>query len=182
MFSEIGKETKVLVRFSTVGGERICGYRESSQRFCKVLYGRRGGILWVTMPVFSLGKKSRFYSYLKNPHQHEIPTMMWDYWSLNPRVYTRSLFCQTGEHHTDTGTWTTMVVTYSMLDDANQQRTSLKFHFKTAQGIRNFTIERRHKWKQMIWVFCSMIWWKTSTPKFSAMEFENSGNDKTGNS
>jgi catalase len=41
MFSEIGKETKVLVRFSTVGGERICGNRESPRGFAiKFLYGR----------------------------------------------------------------------------------------------------------------------------------------------
>jgi catalase len=29
--------------------------------------------------------------------------------------------------------------TYSMLDDANQ-RTSVKFHFKTAQGISNLSM------------------------------------------
>jgi hypothetical protein len=41
MFSEIGKETKVLLRFSTVGGEKGCGNRESQG--LKYLYGRRVG-------------------------------------------------------------------------------------------------------------------------------------------
>jgi catalase len=35
--------------------------------------------------------------------------------------------------------------TYSMLDDANQR--TVKFHFKTAQGISNFTMRKAAQMK-----------------------------------
>jgi catalase len=64
---------------------------------------------------------------------------MWDYWSLNPESLHQVLILMSdrrtpyGYRHMNYGSHT-----YSMLDDANQ-RTYVKFHFKTAQGIRNFT-------------------------------------------
>jgi catalase len=65
MFSEIGKETKVFLRFSTVGGEKGCGNRE--RFWFKVLYGRREwDLVGNNTPVFFFkGKKFRDFSYLK---------------------------------------------------------------------------------------------------------------------
>jgi catalase len=41
-FSEIGKETKVLVRFSTVGGEKGSADTERAQGFCNKFHTKMG--------------------------------------------------------------------------------------------------------------------------------------------
>jgi catalase len=78
------------------------------------------------------------------------------------------------EPHTDTATWTTMVVTL-LMDDANG--TYLKFHFKTAQGIRISRMgggTNESKWYGFLQ---RDLMENIDAEKFS-MEFENSGNDQ----
>jgi catalase len=66
--------------------------------------------------------------------------------------------------------------TYSMLDDANQ-RTYVKFHFKTAQGIRIY--EWRGGTNESKWYgFSQRDLMENIDAEIFAMEFENSGNDR----
>jgi catalase len=74
------------------------------------------------------------------------PTMMWDFWSLNPESLHQVLILMS-----DRGTpygyrHERLWQSYSMLDEANQ-RIYVKFHFKTVQGIRNFTNEEAAQMK-----------------------------------
>jgi catalase len=64
--------------------------------------------------------------------------------------------------------------TYSMLDDANQ-RTYVKFHFKTAQGI---SIYREAQMKANDMDFLQHDLMENIDAEIFAMEFENSGNDR----
>jgi hypothetical protein len=68
MFSEIGKETKVFLRFSTVGGEKDLETERARGFAIKFIRKTGIGILWVTIRRFSslkAAKIRRFYSYLK---------------------------------------------------------------------------------------------------------------------
>jgi catalase len=70
------------------------------------------------------------------------PTMMWDFWSLNPESLHQVLFLMSDRgtpygyrHMHGFGSHT-----FSLINSHNE-KVFVKFHFKTAQGIRNFTNE-----------------------------------------
>jgi catalase len=106
LFSAIGKETEVLLRFSTVAGERGAADAERDVR----------------------GFALKFY------------TAMWDFWSLSPESLHQVtiLFSDRGLPQSYRFMHGFGSHTYSFLNAANQ-RTWVKFHFKSMQGIRNWT-------------------------------------------
>jgi catalase len=150
IFSEIGKETKVFLRFSTVGGEKGSADTERDPRgFAMKFYTEDGNwdLVGNNTPVFFIKDPKKFGDFIhtqkRDPHTNlKSPTMMWDYWSLNPESLHQVLILMSDRgtpygyrHMHGYGSHT-----FSMINAANE-RCYVKFHFKTAQGIKNFTNE-----------------------------------------
>jgi len=148
LFSEIGKETKVFVRFSTVGGEKGSADTERDPRgFAVKFYTEDGNwdLVGNNTPVFFIKDPKKFPDFIhtqkRDPYTNcKSPTMMWDYWSLNPESLHQVLILMSdrgtpkgyrfmngyGSH------------TFSMVN-ANNERIYVKFHYKTMQGNKTFT-------------------------------------------
>ncbi|HEX5654270.1 MAG TPA: catalase, partial [Chitinophagaceae bacterium] len=76
------------------------------------------------------------------------PTMMWDFWSLNPESLHQVMFLMSDRgtpfsyrHMHGFGSHT-----FSLINK-NNEKVWVKFHFKTQQGIRNFTNDEAVKMK-----------------------------------
>jgi catalase len=148
LFNTIGKQTKMLLRFSTVGGEKGSADTERDPRgFALKFYTEDGNwdLVGNNTPIFFIKDPKKFSDFIhtqkRDPYTNcKSPTMMWDFWSLNPESLHQVLFLMSdrgtpygyrymngyGSH------------TFSFINAANE-RHWVKFHFKTAQGIKNFT-------------------------------------------
>jgi catalase len=148
LFNKIGKQTKVFLRFSTVGGEKGSADTERDPRgFAIKFYTEDGNwdLVGNNTPIFFVKDPKKFGDFIhtqkRDPYTNcKSPTMMWDYWSLNPESVHQVLFLMTDRgtpmgyrHMNGYGSHT-----FSMLD-AENQRVFVKFHFKTAQGHKTFT-------------------------------------------
>jgi catalase len=148
LFSEIGKKTRVLVRFSTVGGEKGSADSERDPRGFAVKFYTEGGnwdLVGNNTPVFFIKDPKKFGDFIhtqkRDPRSNcKSPTMMWDYWSLNPESLHQVLILMsdrgTPANHRYMNGYGSH--TFSMIN-AENKRVWVKFHFKTAQGIKNLT-------------------------------------------
>jgi len=92
VFSEIGKKTEVLVRFSTVGGEKGSADSARDPRgFAVKFYTEEGNwdLVGNNTPVFFVRDPLKFSDFIhtqkRDPQTNlKSPTMMWDFWSLSP--------------------------------------------------------------------------------------------------
>jgi catalase len=147
LFGKIGKETRMFLRFSTVGGEKGSADTERDPRgFAIKFYTEDGNwdLVGNNTPVFFIKDPKKFGDFIhtqkRDPYTNcKSPTMMWDYWSLNPESLHQVMILMSdrgtpigyrfmngyGSH------------TFSMIN-AKNERTWVKFHFKTMQGIKNF--------------------------------------------
>ncbi len=147
LFSEIGKQTRVFLRFSTVGGEKGSADAERDPRGFAVKFYTEDGNWDLTgnnTPVFFIKDPKKFGDFIhtqkRDPRTNlKSPTMMWDFWSLNPESLHQVMIL-----FSDRGTPESYRFmngygshTFSMVN-ARNERVYVKFHFKTAQGIRNF--------------------------------------------
>ncbi|MDP4228845.1 MAG: catalase [Bacteroidota bacterium] len=150
IFSKIGKETRMLIRFSTVGGEKGSADTERDPRgFAIKFYTEDGNwdLVGNNTPVFFIKDAKKFSDFIhtqkRDPETNlKSPTMIWDFWSLNPESLHQVLILMSdrgtpdGHRHMDGfGSHT-----FSLINSKNE-RVWVKFHFKTAQGIKNFTNE-----------------------------------------
>ncbi len=148
MFSKIGKQTKTFLRFSTVGGEKGSADTERDPRgFALKFYTEDGNwdLVGNNTPVFFIKDPKKFGDFIhtqkRDPYTNcKSPTMMWDFWSLNPESLHQVMILMSdrgtpigyrfmngyGSH------------TFSMIN-AKNERVWVKFHFKTKQGIKNFS-------------------------------------------
>jgi catalase len=148
LFSKIGKETKVFLRFSTVGGEKGSADTERDPRgFAVKFYTEDGNwdLVGNNTPVFFIKDPKKFSDFIhtqkREPRTNcKSPTMMWDYWSLNPESLHQVMILMSDRgtpygyrHMNGYGSHT-----FSMINSEND-RVWVKFHFKTLQGIKNFT-------------------------------------------
>lgn len=148
VFNKIGKQTKVFVRFSTVGGEKGSADTERDPRgFAVKFYTEDGNwdLVGNNTPVFFIKDPKKFGDFIhtqkRDPKTNcKSPTMMWDYWSLNPESLHQVLILMSDRgtpfgyrHMNGYGSHT-----FSMINSKNE-RVWVKFHFKTMQGIKNFT-------------------------------------------
>jgi catalase len=148
LFNNIGKETKTFLRFSTVGGEKGSADTERDPRgFAIKFYTEEGNwdLVGNNTPVFFIKDPKKFGDFIhtqkRDPYTNcKSATMMWDFWSLNPESLHQVTILMSdrgtpyGYRHTDGfGSHT-----FSMIN-ANNERHWVKFHFKTEQGIKNFT-------------------------------------------
>ena len=148
VFSQVGKQTRVLLRFSTVGGEKGSADTERDPRgFALKFYNEDGkwDLVGKNTPIFFIKDPKKFSDFIhtqkRDPYSNcKSPTMMWDFWSLNPESLHQVMFLMSDRgtpysyrHMNGYGSHT-----FSLYNDRNE-RVWVKFHFKTAQGIRNFT-------------------------------------------
>lgn len=148
LFSEVGKKTDVLARFSTVGGERGSADAERDPRgFSLKFYTEEGNwdMVGNNTPVFFVRDAIKFPDFIHTqkrcPAMHtKDHTMRWDFWSLSPESLHQVtiLFSDRGipkgyAYMNGYGSHT-----YSLINDRNE-RVWCKFHFKTIQGIQNYT-------------------------------------------
>lgn len=156
LFNEIGKKTRVLARFSTVGGEKGSADTERDPRgFAIKFYTEDGNwdLVGNNTPVFFIKDPKKFGDFIhtqkRDPYTNcKSPTMMWDYWSLNPESLHQVMFLFSDRgtpygyrHMNGYGSHT-----FSFINASNE-RHWVKFHFKTAQGIKNFTNEEANHMK-----------------------------------
>jgi len=148
LFSEIGKQTRTFLRFSTVGGEKGSADSERDPRgFALKFYTEDGNwdLVGNNTPVFFVKDPKKFGDFIhtqkRDPQTNmKSPTMMWDFWSLNPESLHQVLILMS-----DRGT----PFSYRHMDgfgshtfsfyNNKHERFYVKFHFKTKQGIQNFT-------------------------------------------
>jgi catalase len=148
IFNKIGKQTKLLIRFSTVGGEKGSADTERDPRgFAMKFYTEDGNwdLVGNNTPVFFIKDPKKFSDFIhtqkRDPRTNcKSPTMMWDFWSLNPESLHQVMILMSdrgtphGHRHMDGfGSHT-----FSLINDKNES-VWVKFHFKTQQGIKNFT-------------------------------------------
>src|SRR6218665_2318103 len=148
VFNKIGKETKVFLRFSTVGGEKGSADTERDPRgFAIKFYTEDGNwdLVGNNTPVFFVKDPKKFSDFIhtqkRDPKTNlKSPTMMWDFWSLNPESLHQVMILMSDRgtpysyrHLHGFGSHT-----FSMIN-ANNESVWVKFHFITQQGIKNFT-------------------------------------------
>jgi catalase len=145
---EPGKKTEAFLRFSTVAGERGAADAERDVRgFALRFYTEEGNwdIVGNNTPVFFLRDPLKFPDFIHTQKRHprtnmRSPTAMWDFWSLSPESLHQVTILmsdrglpQTYRHIDGFGSHT-----YSFIN-AKNERFWVKFHFKTEQGIKNWT-------------------------------------------
>ncbi len=151
IFAEVGKKTDLVVRFSTVGGEKGSADPVRDPRgFAVKFYTEEGNwdLVGNNTPVFFVRDPLKFSDFIhtqKRDPQTNLPSaeMMWDFWSLSPESLHQVtiLFSDRGtpksyRHMNGYGSHT-----FSFINHANE-RFWVKFHIKTAQGIKNNTAEQ----------------------------------------
>ncbi len=150
IFSEVGKETELFVRFSTVAGERGAADAERDIRgFAIKFYTEEGNwdLVGNNTPVFFLKDPLKFPD-LNHAVKRDPKTNMrsaksnWDFWTSLPESLHQVTITMSERgipysyrHMNGYGSHT-----YSLISPDNQ-RYWVKFHLKTQQGIKNITDE-----------------------------------------
>jgi catalase len=148
--AKVGQRTEVFLRFSTVGGEKGSADSERDPRgFALKFYTEEGNydLVGNNTPVFFIRDPLKFPDFIhtqkRNPATNlKDPDMFWDFLSLTPESIHQVtiLFSDRGtpasyRHMNGYGSHTYMWY------NAKGEYAWVKYHFKTAQGIRNFSRE-----------------------------------------
>ena len=148
LFSEIGKKTEIIQRFSTVAGEQGAADAERDVRgFSVKFYTEEGNwdLVGNNTPVFFVRDPVKFPDFIRTQKRHpktnlRSPTAMWDFWSQSPESLHQVTILMSdrglpvGVRNVDGfGSHT-----FSFLN-ANNERHWVKFHFKTMQGHKHWT-------------------------------------------
>lgn len=154
VFSEIGKETEVLARFSTVAGERGAADAERDVRgFAVKFYTDEGNwdMVGNNTPVFFVRDPYKFDDFIhtqkRDPRTNmRSNTAMWDFWSLSPESLHQVtiLMSDRGLPQGFRNVNGYSSHTYSFINK-NNERFYMKLHFKTQQGIKTWTNEEAEK-------------------------------------
>ena len=158
LFEKVGKQTPTFIRFSTVGGEKGSADTERDPRgFALKFYTEEGNwdMVGNNTPVFFIRDPLKFGDFIhtqkRDPETNlKSPTMMWDFWSLSPESLHQVtiLFSDRGTpdgyRHMDGFS----SHTFSLIN-AKGELFYCKWHFKTKQGIKNFTREEADHMKSV---------------------------------
>ena len=148
--NRVGKRTPVLVRFSTVGGERGSADTARDPRgFAVKFYTEEGNwdMVGNNTPVFFIRDPSKFPDFIhtqkRNPQTNlKDANMFWDFLSLTPESLHQVtiLFSDRG---TPKGYRHMNGYSSHTFKNVNAQGKAywVKYHFKTDQGIQNFNAE-----------------------------------------
>ena len=144
VFAEIGQKTDVLLRFSTVAGEKGAADAERDVRgFALKFYTEEGNwdLVGNNTPVFFVRDPYKFPDFIhtqkRDPRNNlRNATAMWDFWSLSPESLHQVtiLFSDRGlpRNYRQMNGYGSH--TYSFIN-AKNERVWVKFHFKSLQGI-----------------------------------------------
>jgi catalase len=148
LFAGVGKQTDLLIRFSTVAGEMGAADAERDVRgFAFKFYTEEGNwdLVGNNTPVFFLRDPIKFPDFIHTQKRHprtnlRNKTAQWDFWSQSPESLHQltTLFSDRGlpvapMYMNGYGSHT-----YSFWND-DGERFWVKFHFKTQQGHRTYT-------------------------------------------
>ena len=148
IFSEVGKQTEMFVRFSTVAGERGAADAERDIRgFAMKFYTEEGNwdLVGNNTPVFFFRDPKQFpdlnHAVKRDPRTNmRSPQNNWDFWTNLPEALHQITITMSDRgipksyrHMHGFGSHT-----YSFIN-ANNERHWVKFHFVTQQGIENLT-------------------------------------------
>ncbi|MGA7438654.1 MAG: catalase [Luteibacter sp.] len=148
IFSEVGKTTQMMARFSSVAGERGAADAERDIRgFALKFYTEEGNwdLVGNNTPVFFIRDPLKFpdlnHAIKRDPRTGlRSADSNWDYWTNLPEalhqvtiVMSERGIPRSFRHMHGFGSHT-----YSFIN-ANNERFWVKFTFKTQQGIQNFT-------------------------------------------
>lgn len=148
LFSEVGKQTDMFVRFSTVAGERGAADAERDIRgFAMRFYTEQGNwdLVGNNTPVFFFRDPLKFpdlnHAVKRDPRTNmRSPTNNWDFWTGLPEALHQVTIVMSDRgipasfrHMHGFGSHT-----FSFIN-ADNERYWVKFHFKTQQGIKNLT-------------------------------------------
>lgn len=146
VFSEIGKQTELFLRFSTVGGEKGSADTERDPRgFAVKFYSEEGNwdLVGNNTPIFFIRDPLKFPDFIhtqkRDPQTNlKSPTMMWDFWSASPESLHQVtiLFSDRGTPASYRNMNGYGSHTFSLIN-AEGERFWVKFHLKTKQGIKN---------------------------------------------
>jgi catalase len=143
-----GARTELLARFSSVAGE--LGFPDTirdPRGFALKFYTEDGNydIVGNNTPIFFIRDPSKFSDFIhsqkrrSDTHLHDH-NMQWDFWTLRPESAHQVTFLMTDRgtpyswrHMNGYGSHTFMWI------NAGGERFWVKYHFKTDQGIKNFT-------------------------------------------
>ena len=143
-----GEKTKMLLRFSTVAGERGAADAERDVRgFALKFYTKEGNwdLVGNNTPVFFIRDAYKFPDFIhtqkRHPHSNlRSNTAAWDFWSLSPESLHQVTILMSDRgipksyrHVNGYGSHT-----YSLINTSGE-RFWVKFHFKTLQGIETIT-------------------------------------------
>ena len=151
LFSEVGKQTDVFVRFSTVAGERGAADAERDIRgFAIKFYTEEGNwdMVGNNTPVFFLRDPLKFpdlnHAVKRDPRTNRRSAQNnWDFWTLLPEALHQItiLMSDRGNPRSYRHMHGFGSHTFSFID-ADNQRVWVKFHFKCRQGIENLSDEQ----------------------------------------
>ena len=148
VFSEVGKKTELITRFSTVAGEQGAADAERDVRgFSLMFYTEEGNwdMVGNNTPIFFVRDAYKFPDFIHTQKRHpktnlRSPKAMWDFWSLSPESLHQVTILmsdrglpQTVRHMNGYGSHT-----FSFIN-AEGERFWVKFHFKTQQGHKHWT-------------------------------------------
>lgn len=154
IFSEVGKQTEMFARFTTVAGERGAADAERDIRgFALKFYTEEGNwdMVGNNTPVFFLRDPRKFPDLNKavkrDPRTNmRSATNNWDFWTLLPEALHQVTIVMSDRgipasyrHMHGFGSHT-----YSFWNEAGE-RFWVKFHFRSQQGIKNLTNEEAAK-------------------------------------
>ncbi len=143
-----GKRTDIFVRFSTVAGER--GYADTvrdPRGFSIKFYTEDGNydLVGNNTPIFFIRDPQKFQDFIHSQKRRADThlrdnNMQWDFWTMSPEMAHQVSFLMS-----DRGTprtWRNMngYSSHTFLwENAGGRKFWVKYHFKTEQGIQNFT-------------------------------------------
>ncbi|EAI7248498.1 catalase [Campylobacter lari] len=147
---QLGENTPLFIRFSTVAGEAGAADAERDVRgFAIKFYTKEGNwdLVGNNTPTFFIRDAYKFPDFIhtqkRDPRTHlRNNNAAWDFWSLCPESLHQVTILMSDRgipasyrHMHGFGSHT-----YSLINDKNE-RFWVKFHFKTKQGIKNLTNE-----------------------------------------
>ncbi|RPD49492.1 catalase [Hymenobacter sediminis] len=156
IFSQVGNQCRIFLRFSTVGGEKGSADTERDPRGFALKFYTQGGnwdVVGNNTPVFFVKDPVKFPDFIHTQKREarsnlKSATMMWDFWSLNPESLHQVTILMSDRgtpygyrHMHGYGSHT-----FSLIN-AENERTWVKFHFRTEQGVKNFSSEEAAQMK-----------------------------------
>ncbi|WP_153101997.1 catalase [Paraburkholderia hayleyella] len=145
---EPGKVTPTFMRFSTVAGERGAADAERDVRgFSIKFYTEEGNwdLVGNNTPVFFIRDPLKFPDFIHTQKRHpqtnlRDATAMWDFWSRTPESLHQVTILMSDrglpKNHRQMHGFGSH--TFSLIN-AQNERFYVKFHFKSKQGIENYT-------------------------------------------